>query len=278
MFQLNTGLKVLPITLNQRGSADKVACGFVNKQAVAMSNLLLLLHKNAGHRERAVDSTRNHNSETSLLEWLRRRDKIALRKDKIKETKSVTMRVTSCSGSTSGIVWLLGEEESAVVPLPSSISAMTSAGPLSRFLTSVLRNGVGRYVCQLQRLTLTLSRDAPSSRGVREYVEEKVVDFARQNPGIVLYVCPKKSRVPTVEAEYLNGTVEVKPLTSKTADEVAEIIQTLANQSGLEIIRIRKPFHTDNPSIQGQWHPFTNKRSVLNVQEIGQQCLSSPQK
>ncbi|XP_015265839.1 PREDICTED: 39S ribosomal protein L43, mitochondrial [Gekko japonicus] len=153
---------------------------------------------------------------------------------------------------------------------------MTGAGPPSRFLTSVLRNGVGRYVCQLQRLTLTLSRDAPSSRGVREYVEEKVVDFARQNPGIVLYVCPKKSRVPTIEAEYLNGTVEVKPLTSKTADEVAEIIQTLANQSGLEIMRIRKPFHTDNPSIQGQWHPFTNKRSVLNVQEIGQQCRSSP--
>lgn len=76
----------------------------------------------------------------------------------------------------------------------------------------------------------------------------------------------------------MNGTVEEKVLTSKTADEIAEIIQNLANQSGLEIIRIRKPYHTDNPSIQGQWHPFTNKPSVLNVQEIGQQCLSSPQK
>ncbi|XP_048362103.1 39S ribosomal protein L43, mitochondrial [Sphaerodactylus townsendi] len=155
---------------------------------------------------------------------------------------------------------------------------MTSRGTSSRFLTSVLHNGVGRFVCQLQRLTLTVSRDAPSSRGAREYIEEKVVDFARQNPGIVLYVCPKKSRVPTLTAEYLNGTVEEKLLTSKTADEIAEIIHKLANQSGLEIIRIRKPYHTDNPSIQGQWHPFTNKPSLLNVQEIGQRCLSSPQK
>ncbi|KAH0623806.1 hypothetical protein JD844_006934, partial [Phrynosoma platyrhinos] len=109
----------------------------------------------------------------------------------------------------------------------------------------------------------------------REYIEEKVVDFARQNPGIVVYVTPKKCRVPTVVAEYLNGTVKEETLTSKTADEIAQIIYKLANQSGLENIRIRKPFHTDNPSIQGQWHPFTNKPSVLNVQNVGQRCLPS---
>lgn len=44
---------------------------------------------------------------------------------------------------------------------------MTARGTPSRFLTSVLHNGLGRYVQQLQRLSLTLSRDAPSSRGAR---------------------------------------------------------------------------------------------------------------
>ncbi|XP_053166678.1 39S ribosomal protein L43, mitochondrial [Hemicordylus capensis] len=155
---------------------------------------------------------------------------------------------------------------------------MTGRCTPSRFLASVLRNGVGRYVCQLQRLTLTLSRNAQSSRGAREYIEEKVVDFARQNPGIVVYVTPKKCRVPTVVAEYLNGTVREECLTSKTADEIASIIHKLASQSGLEIIRIRKPFHTNNPSIQGQWHPFTNKPSVLNIQAIQEkQSLQPPQ-
>ncbi|XP_062988641.1 large ribosomal subunit protein mL43 [Elgaria multicarinata webbii] len=155
---------------------------------------------------------------------------------------------------------------------------MTGRGTPSRFLASVLRNGLGRYVCQLQRLTLTLSRDAQSCRGAREYIEEKVVDFARQNPGIVVYVAPKKCRVPTVVAEYLNGTVQEQTLTSNTADEIADIIRKLTSQSGLEIIRIRKPFHTDNPSIQGQWHPFTNKPSALNVEAVGHQRLQSPEK
>lgn len=46
-------------------------------------------------------------------------------------------------------------------------AAMTGRGTPSRFLTSVLHNGLGRYVQQLQRLSFRLSRDAPSSRGAR---------------------------------------------------------------------------------------------------------------
>ncbi|XP_067393122.1 large ribosomal subunit protein mL43 isoform X2 [Emydura macquarii macquarii] len=101
------------------------------------------------------------------------------------------------------------------------------------------------------------------------YIEEKVVDFAKQNPGVVVYVTPKKCRCPTVVAEYLNGAVREENIGDKTVDEITQLIQKLANQSGLEVIRIRKPFHTDNPSIQGQWHPFTNKPSALNMQSLG---------
>ncbi|XP_064419030.1 39S ribosomal protein L43, mitochondrial [Latimeria chalumnae] len=142
---------------------------------------------------------------------------------------------------------------------------MTARGTPSRFLQSVLRNGVGRYVCQLQRLSLVFSKESPGSRGAREYIEEGVVDFARQNPNIVVYVSPQRGVTPKLVAEYLNGAVKEEQINKKTAEEIAQLIQKMANQSGLEIIRIRKPFHTDNPSIQGQWHPFTNKRSVLNV-------------
>lgn len=46
-------------------------------------------------------------------------------------------------------------------------AGMTARGTPSRFLTSVLHNGLGRYVQQLQRLSFSLSRDAPSSRGAR---------------------------------------------------------------------------------------------------------------
>ncbi|KAK2820650.1 hypothetical protein Q5P01_023609 [Channa striata] len=115
---------------------------------------------------------------------------------------------------------------------------MTSRGTASRFLRSVLQNGVGRYVCQLKRITITFSKNAQSSLGVREFIEDGI---------------------PKIVAEYLNGNVREETVTSKTAQQISELVTKLTNQSGLDIIRIRKPFHTDNPSIQGQWHAFTNR-------------------
>ncbi|CAB1312010.1 unnamed protein product [Coregonus sp. 'balchen'] len=109
---------------------------------------------------------------------------------------------------------------------------MTSRGTPSRFLQSVLQNGVGRYVCQLKRISLIFSKNGQSSLG---------------------------ARIPKIVAEYLNGNVKEEAITSKTSQQIAELITKLTNQSGLDIIRIRKPIHTDSPSIQGQWHPFTNR-------------------
>ncbi|XP_035257758.1 39S ribosomal protein L43, mitochondrial [Anguilla anguilla] len=136
---------------------------------------------------------------------------------------------------------------------------MTSRGTPSRFLQSVLQNGVGRYVCQLKRISLIFSKKAQSSLGVREYIEEGVVDFAKKNPGTVVYVSPQSCRIPKIVAEYLNGNVREEMVTAKPSREVAALVQKLSEQSGLDVIRIRKPFHTSSPSVQGQWHPFTNR-------------------
>ncbi|XP_036936401.1 39S ribosomal protein L43, mitochondrial [Acanthopagrus latus] len=136
---------------------------------------------------------------------------------------------------------------------------MTSRGTPSRFLQSVLQNGVGRYVCQLKRVSLIFSKKAQSSLGVREFIEEGVVDYAKKNPSTVVYVSPQASRIPKIVAEYLNGSVREEIITNKTSPQISELLTKLTNQSGLDIIRIRKPFHTDSPSIQGQWHPFTNR-------------------
>ncbi|XP_076007788.1 large ribosomal subunit protein mL43 [Genypterus blacodes] len=136
---------------------------------------------------------------------------------------------------------------------------MTSRGTASRFLQSVLQNGVGRYVCQLKRISFIFSKKAPGSLGVRDFIEEGVVDYAKKNPGTVVYVTPRPCRTPKVVAEYLNGKVREEIVTSKSSKQISELLTQLTNQSGLDIIRIRKPFHTDSPSIQGLWHPFTNR-------------------
>lgn len=98
----------------------------------------------------------------------------------------------------------------------------------------------------------------------REFVEREVTDFARRNPGVVIYVNPRPCAVPRIVAEYLNGTVREENLNNRSVEEITSLMQKLADQSGLDVIRIRKPFHTDNPSIQGQWHPFTNKRTAFH--------------
>ena len=45
------------------------------------------------------------------------------------------------------------------------------------FLTSVLQNGVGRYVCQLQRITLKFCKSHASSRGMRWVFKLAVLKF-----------------------------------------------------------------------------------------------------
>ncbi|KFO98276.1 hypothetical protein N300_12490, partial [Calypte anna] len=99
----------------------------------------------------------------------------------------------------------------------------------------------------------------------RQFVEEAALEFAQKHPDVVLYVSPHSERAPVLVAEYLNGTVREELIASKTCEEILQLATKLARQSGLDIIRIRKPFHTDNPSIQGQWHPLTNKPSALTV-------------
>ncbi|XP_028263423.1 large ribosomal subunit protein mL43 [Parambassis ranga] len=136
---------------------------------------------------------------------------------------------------------------------------MTSRGTPSRFLRSVLQNGVGRYLCQLKRVSILFSRSAPSSLGVRDFIEEGVVDYAKKNPGTVVYVSPQSSTAAKVVAEYLNGSVREEDVANRTPQQISELLTKLTGQSGLDIIRIRKPFHTDSPSIQGLWHPFTNR-------------------
>uniref|UniRef100_A0A2I3HPK3 Large ribosomal subunit protein mL43 n=1 Tax=Nomascus leucogenys TaxID=61853 RepID=A0A2I3HPK3_NOMLE len=140
---------------------------------------------------------------------------------------------------------------------------MTARGILSRFSAQRLHNGLGRYVQQLQRLSFSVSRDGASSRGAREFVEREVIDFARRNPGVVIYVNSRPCCVPRVVAEYLNRAVREESIHRKSVEEISTLVQKLADQSALDVIRICKPFHIDNPSIQGQWHPFTNKPTTF---------------
>ncbi|KAM7300144.1 39S ribosomal protein L43, mitochondrial [Ixodes scapularis] len=144
----------------------------------------------------------------------------------------------------------------------------------SGYIKTTLNNGVGRYVCQLQRLTFKFCKTHGSSRGLREYIEKELVDFARQNPGIVVYLKPRRHRDPVVVAEYLNGERDTMRVADQSSAELVKWIEYLRTRSGMPIVRLRKFAHTDHPSIQGFWTPFTNRPTELNLEEFPSERLS----
>ncbi|XP_049883523.1 39S ribosomal protein L43, mitochondrial [Pectinophora gossypiella] len=139
----------------------------------------------------------------------------------------------------------------------------------SGFVRAPLQNGIGRYVCQLQRLTLKFCKSHGASRGIRDFVEQDLVDFAKQNPGVVVYLKPRRHRGPVAVAEYLNGDRVWMSLQNKTHSEITKWIEVLRTQQGdVSGTRLRKYQYTDYPSVQGPWTPFTFKEPELNTASL----------
>ncbi|VVD03887.1 unnamed protein product [Leptidea sinapis] len=139
----------------------------------------------------------------------------------------------------------------------------------SGFVRAPLQNGVGRYVCQLQRIVFKFCKSSGGSRGLRDYIEQDLVQFAEQNPSVVVYLKPRRHRSPVAVAEYLNGSRVWMNFNQKTHSEILKWIENLrTQQDDVAATRLRKYQYTDHPSIQGPWTPFTFKDPELNVAEL----------
>ena len=82
---------------------------------------------------------------------------------------------------------------------------MTEALFLRRGLINAnapLKNGLGRFIPQLMRITIKFCKESPTSKGVREFIERDIVEFAKQNPGSAIYLKPRRHRAPVIVAEY----------------------------------------------------------------------------
>ncbi|XP_046358488.1 39S ribosomal protein L43, mitochondrial-like [Haliotis rufescens] len=151
---------------------------------------------------------------------------------------------------------------------------MTGRSIPSDFVKNVLQNGIGRYVCQLQRLTVSFCKSHGDSRGARDFVENHMLDFTKKNPGTVVYLKPRRHRNPRLVAEYLNGRTETLNIRNMPQDEICKWVEHFRTRSGVQVVRLRKQWHTETPSIQGVWSPFTNRDSELNVTEFPDAELS----
>ena len=130
----------------------------------------------------------------------------------------------------------------------------------AKYISTRLQNGVGsRYVCQLQRLTVQVCKEFRTSFGTRDWLANDLLKFARENPSVVVYVQPRRHRPPNLIGEYLNGERQWIPLSNCHREHVNWWVHSLLTQQGDPQWRLLKRMHSDNPSVQGVWTPFTNK-------------------
>ena len=61
----------------------------------------------------------------------------------------------------------------------------------------------------------------------------------------------------------VNGNSKIVEVKNKTPEEIEHWVERLRHESGVKVQKIRKFWHTENPSIQGTWTPFLNKPPSL---------------
>ncbi|XP_075240272.1 large ribosomal subunit protein mL43-like [Convolutriloba macropyga] len=137
-----------------------------------------------------------------------------------------------------------------------------------RHLKSVLNQGVGRYLPQLQRLTFQFSKTRTNNKGVRDYLELKSASFCKKHPHVIVYLLPTDAPQSRIIAEYLNGNnLQISP-DDFSLKEVEYWVNVFNSKSGQRDFKLTSFHHTEVPSIQGQWNPMTYKDSSILGQKL----------
>jgi len=138
----------------------------------------------------------------------------------------------------------------------------------SAYIRNAYYNGIGRHVCQLQRITFKFCKTNVDSVGVREFIETEMIDGSRSNPSVVVYLKPRRHRSPVIVTEYLNGMSHWMSAKKFGRIEIMWWLDFLKTRSGYEISQLLSPNAVTLPSIQGHWNPFLNRPTILNISKF----------
>lgn len=103
------------------------------------------------------------------------------------------------------------------------------------------------------------------------------MDFSTKNPGVVVYVKPRRHRLPVLVGEYLNGDRHWKCVNSFTEEQLIKWIDLMRTQNkNSSEVRLRKQWQTNYPSIQGVWTPYSNPNPEFNTATFPNSKFSKP--
>ena len=114
---------------------------------------------------------------------------------------------------------------------------------------------MGRNLIQLKRLTIFYSTSQNASYGIRKFLDENLLDFAKKVPSVSIYL-RKNAGQARVEADYLCGRKISVVLAQLDEEKIKIEFWRLRSHSGINVGQIKRYWHTTRPSIQGNWHPF----------------------
>eukprot|EP00127_Corallochytrium_limacisporum_P003951 Clim_evm36s155 gene=Clim_evmTU36s155 len=109
---------------------------------------------------------------------------------------------------------------------------------------------------KLQQVRIYFNSLNGGSRGVVEFLNEHMKQYARQNPMVSFVLHDKPGETARAVGVYeFNRRIPI-PLHMKTAEEVREKLENLRNRSGAQRVRHTKHQTSSRPSIQGVWNVF----------------------
>eukprot|EP00180_Rhodochaete_pulchella_P004396 Plantae.Rhodophyta-Rhodochaete_pulchella.ctg8277.p2 GENE.Plantae.Rhodophyta-Rhodochaete_pulchella.ctg8277~~Plantae.Rhodophyta-Rhodochaete_pulchella.ctg8277.p2 ORF type:complete len:175 (+),score=21.26 Plantae.Rhodophyta-Rhodochaete_pulchella.ctg8277:80-604(+) len=124
----------------------------------------------------------------------------------------------------------------------------------------------GRW--ELKEVLLRYSLNAGSSRGVRDFVNEGLVLFARDNPQLVVRTQLRESH-PFVDGRYINGYRRVISLKNLDRADVREVFMYMRNTLGHRVPDMNEVtvgvVESKRPTIQGHWRTPPSLYNPNNV-------------
>ncbi|KCV68552.1 hypothetical protein H696_04844 [Fonticula alba] len=118
---------------------------------------------------------------------------------------------------------------------------MSSIAAAKKAATAVIKNGTGAFVQPCHKIMINFCKHSGSSRFVRNYINEHIVEFARQNPSIVIAVNHRPCAHPFIRAEYLNGSQKSIGVKNLPEEKVHEFMMFLRSHNGSPMVKIQQP-------------------------------------
>ncbi|KAJ7554801.1 hypothetical protein O6H91_05G009700 [Diphasiastrum complanatum] len=110
-----------------------------------------------------------------------------------------------------------------------------------------------RGVWQLKKLIVSYCDFTGGSRGIRDFIENRLSTFKAENPQLEVVEQLLRGRDPYLKGCYANKNERVVGVRNLTSTDILVQATRLRNSTGRKVVKLKSRHTTGRPSIQGTW-------------------------